>query len=141
MDFDRSIFMQDILTPDQFFDRIRNVLYRQPEKRLLYAILFDAIHCFQAYLLANKTHQKRLYTEAAAWLFGDDTTWHFSFLNICDLLDLDAGYLRIGITQWREHTIKRAEMGKNPPKRRDAVGEQVVAMLLPAHKGKTPASP
>ncbi len=134
-----NLFVPDALTPDQFFDRIRNVIYAQPEKRLLLAVLSDAIHCFQAYFSANKRFQKRLYVEAEMWLFGDDPTWLFSFLNICDLLNLNADYIRKGLTQWRENMISKIEMGRSLPKRRDVIEKHTVAVLVAAYKSKLPA--
>ena len=45
----------------------------QPEKKLMFAILLDAVECFQDY-----AEQDRLFKEAEEWIFDDDHEWPFS---------------------------------------------------------------
>ena len=45
-----------------------------PEKRLMFAILLDAVECFQKY--AGQEHN-RLFKEAEEWIFEDDHGWAF----------------------------------------------------------------
>ena len=37
---------------------------------------------------------------------GSDQTWLFSFQNICDVLGLDADYLRRGLRVWKERALE-----------------------------------
>ena len=90
----RSImFEPDTLLPEQFF----SLLGRKPlqgEKRLLLAMLEDAVHCFQTYLLARKPHERRLFQEAEEWIDSRDSQWFFSFENICHYLQKDPCSIR-----------------------------------------------
>ena len=60
-----------------------------PEVDLMYAVLQDAIHCFQGQATRNVPDTQRLAREAEEWVFSDDVDWPFSFLNICVVLGLD----------------------------------------------------
>ncbi len=48
-----SLFQPDTLLPDQYLDTFRRKLHLEPEKKLMLAILEDAVACFQKYLLSD----------------------------------------------------------------------------------------
>jgi hypothetical protein len=94
------MFEPDTLLPEQFF----TLLGRKPiqgEKRLLLAMLEDAVHCFQTYVLAKKPHERRLFQEAEEWIDSTDTLWFFSFENICDILSIHPGRMRNALQKWK----------------------------------------
>lgn len=98
------MFEPDTLLPEQFF----SLLGRKPiqgEKRLLLAMLEDAVHCFQTYVLAKKPHERRLFQEAEEWIDSTDTLWFFSFENICDILGIHPGRLRSALQQWKSKQL------------------------------------
>jgi hypothetical protein len=69
-----------------------------PEKRLALAVLGVAIADYQKYAaLKDDLWSRRRFAEARRWLMSDGTRWPFSFLNICEALDLDASVVREGI--------------------------------------------
>ncbi|HEV8715782.1 MAG TPA: hypothetical protein VGX03_23505 [Candidatus Binatia bacterium] len=65
-----------------------------PEKRLMLAILQDAVACLEKGLFRTSHRCSRPAYEAAQWIAQRDRTWLFSFENICDNLNLDAEALR-----------------------------------------------
>jgi len=65
-----------------------------PEKRLMLAILQDAVACLEKGLFRSSQRCSRPAYEAAQWIAQRDRTWLFSFENICDNLNLDAEALR-----------------------------------------------
>ena len=65
-----------------------------PEKRLMIAILADAVNCFRRYGSARGRGKRRIVHEAENWLMSADTSWPFSFENICDVLAIDPQHLR-----------------------------------------------
>jgi hypothetical protein len=75
-------------------------LQNQPEKRLMLAILLDAVECFQKYAPLDRRKPDRLFKATEEWIFEDDYKWPFSFLNICDAVGIDPRYLRNGLQQW-----------------------------------------
>jgi len=77
-------------------------LHNQPEKRLMLAILLDAVECFQKYAPLDRRKPDRLFKATEEWIFQDDYKWPFSFLNICDAVGIDPKYLRNGLQQWND---------------------------------------
>lgn len=74
----------------------------EPERRLMLAVLEDAIFCFQRYFHAKGSKEKKLYEDAVTWIVDPSDNWAFSFENICASCGLDADYLRMGLLNWRE---------------------------------------
>jgi len=73
-----------------------------PEKLLLLAVLEEAITTFQRHVADTGRRGRRLFHEAETWLLSEEREWPCSFPNICDALGLDVGYLRDGLTRWRD---------------------------------------
>jgi hypothetical protein len=87
----------DIL-PAQFF---RPAAARSSEHRLMIAVLEDAVLEFRRYAGEPGVRARRLFGETAAWFASDDTSTPFSFVTICEALDLDPSYLRSGLRRYR----------------------------------------
>ena len=87
---------QDIL-PSQFF-RLRAAL--QPEKRLMLAVLEDAVQMLQRYAGEPSAHARRLFAETVAWFASDAADSAFAFVSICQALDFEPSYLRAGLRPW-----------------------------------------
>jgi hypothetical protein len=81
-----SLFQQDTLLPAQYFDTFRRKSHLEPEKRLMLAVLEDAITCFQKHALTRESRGKTLFREAEEWIFADSHEWLFSFDNVYELL-------------------------------------------------------
>jgi hypothetical protein len=73
-----------------------------PENALMFAILQDAVVCFQEYAGAQDKRRRRLFLDAEEWLMSDDHHYLFSFENVCASLGLNASYLRRGLMRWKE---------------------------------------
>src|SRR5207244_3017284 len=71
----------------------------QPEKRLMLAILKDAIDVVIGADVVATAHDYRLACETRQWFAVDDIDWPFSFVNICDALDLSVSQLRAWVAQ------------------------------------------
>jgi len=75
-------------------------IQKQPECRLLWAILQNGIEEYMKYAFATSRRGKRLFREAEEWIMQDDHTWLCSFVNICLVLGLEPEYLRTGLQRW-----------------------------------------
>jgi len=78
-------------------DASQTNLYQEPEKMLMFAILVDAISCFQTFSSTDGTHRSRKFYEAKNWLLSNRQDWPFSYRNVCEALELDPDYLRRGL--------------------------------------------
>jgi hypothetical protein len=92
----------DTFLPVQLVDTRRNDASAIPEKRLLLAVLEDAVITFQRYTGSTRRRGQRLFRETEAWIISDDVGWACSFRNVCDALGFDTEWLRQGLLAWRD---------------------------------------
>jgi hypothetical protein len=97
-----GLFQPDTLLPSQFFDRVRRRSEHDGERRLMIAVLEDAVDVYRKQAGAKDARGQQLFQEAEEWIEDRDRAWLFSFQNICDVLDLDAEYLRRGLHLWKQ---------------------------------------
>lgn len=77
-------------------------IHKQPECRLLWAVLENAIETYMKYVGARHPRGKRLFQEVEQWIWEEDPTWLCSFVSICYILGIDPDYLRLGLQRWRK---------------------------------------
>jgi hypothetical protein len=97
-----SLFQPDTLLPDQYLDTFRRKFHLEPEKKLMLAILEDAVACFQKYAFARDGKGKMLFREAEEWVQEKPGDGIFAFDVVCETLGFDPDYLREGIMAWKE---------------------------------------
>ena len=97
-----SLFQPDTLLSAQYFANLRRKTPLEPEKRLMLALLEDAIHCFKDHLSAPTVVKKKLFDEAEEWILERDGDWIFSFDNVCEGLGFTPEYVRQGLLRWKE---------------------------------------
>jgi len=100
-----SLFQPDTVAPHEYFDSICRKALWQPEKELMYAILEDAVGCFQNYLFARDKKGKELFLDAETWINGEECKSVLSFDNVCEDLDLDPEFLRSGLRRWKQKKL------------------------------------
>lgn len=133
---EEDLFQPALFFPSQYRDLQENRHFLRPEKRLMLAVLEDAIHCFQHFLQARNRRGRRLHQEAAGWIFSRDNGWLFSFESICVALDFDPEYIRRGLWCWRKSRVERKDRhGKGAqlqpqPERTSGPGEKEAPALL-----------
>ncbi len=121
-----SLFQPDTLLPAQYFETYRRKAHLEPEKRLILAVLEDAVACFQKYLFARDGKGKATFREAEEWILEENSEWLFSFENICEVLGINPQYVRQGLIRWKEMTLARRPGAKvyrlAPRKEKDKSG-------------------
>ncbi|HMF47135.1 MAG TPA: hypothetical protein VK603_00735 [Candidatus Saccharimonadales bacterium] len=100
-----SLFEPDTSLAANYFDALRRKTILEPEKRLLFAVMKDAIDCYQVHVMAQSGKRQRLFRNAEEWIMERDGDWVFSFVNICDLLQLHPEYLRQGLLRWKDKKL------------------------------------
>ena len=88
-----DLFTEEAMVPCQFYPQP----YDSPERTLMRAVLEQALDDLTDPRLLQYPSARgraRLRCQAATWFASDDTTWPFSFANICQTLGLDAGAIR-----------------------------------------------
>jgi hypothetical protein len=94
-----NIFQSVGILPVQYGESRRKKLPSEGERKLLFAVLEDAIRCYLRYRdngEAGRNHPD--YLEAAEWLSSDCEDSPFTFVGVCEGLGIHADRLREGIS-------------------------------------------
>jgi len=100
-----DLFVPDTMLPSQYFDRLHRRADRSGEHRLMLAILEDAVDVYRKQAGALDPRRRALFEEAETWIESADKSWIYAFENICDVLSIDAGYLRRGLHEWKRRAV------------------------------------
>ena len=122
-----GLFEPDALLPAQFYSAFRGGSGVRGEKRLMLAVLQDALDCYRKYAFAKDNHGRHLFSDAAAWISCDDRHWYFSFENICETLEISPAYLRQGVQGWRRQV---ALLGGQPGRPKPGPSAVITASVV-----------
>jgi len=92
----------NLVMPSQFYSDTLSAASLPGEKRLMFAVLSDAISIVLKHAAARDARGRRLFVETLAWINADDDAWPFSFVNVCDALGIEPSWLRRGLQRCRE---------------------------------------
>lgn len=109
------LLQPDTVLPSQYYAALRRKATQEPERRLVIAVLQDAVDCFQKHLNARDRKARQLFVDAEQWIASEDRSWPFSFENVCDLLQINAQYLRRGLLSWKERQLGEKPRAKVVP--------------------------
>lgn len=105
-----NIFEADVLTSFKFYGVYRQKAHLDPEEKLAFAVLTDGIECFQRYHDSKSRKFRRLFKNAEAWIMSNDVRYPFSYVNLCQTLNITPTYLRVGLIQWMSN--QQIDQGK-----------------------------
>jgi len=91
----------DVLTLVQFASVHHCSSRSTAEEKLMFAVLADAVDCFQRNLFATRHRCRTQFEQVEAWILSRDTRWIFSFENVCEVLHLSPSCVRAGLMRWR----------------------------------------
>jgi hypothetical protein len=80
-----------------------------PERRLIAAILRDAVDCYLRDCFTKNRHRKRSFREAEEWFFKSDGYGVFSLENVCGVLNIDPGYIRRSLKEYEKQNSPEAD--------------------------------
>ena len=99
-DYSGRLFEPDTVLSMQFYETFKGSPYKEPELRLMAAVLEDAISCLSINFRSATARQRKQLEEARQWFAAEDESeWIFSFKNVCEALGIDPAYLRRGLMQ------------------------------------------
>lgn len=108
-----GMIIPDAMTPGQYYDGVRaDDASARPIKRLMLAVLEDAMRCYQSYANSRNRALRRLFVEAEAWLMDRKSDGPFAFETVCGNLGIEPSCLREGLRRWRLQQLD----GLNPPR-------------------------
>jgi len=92
-----GLFEPHTILPVQFFTRLQRSSAWTGEQRLMAAILEDAVAVASKPSAPRTSKGRQVLRETLRWLRSNDRAWIFSFIRICEMLDLNANAVRRGI--------------------------------------------
>jgi hypothetical protein len=95
-----DLFEPDVLISQLWGDGSRRSASLSSEKRLMLAVLRDALDCYQKYVFAYDRVGRELFNEAAAWIACTDANGLFSFQNISKTPTSSRSTSR-GLAEWQ----------------------------------------
>ena len=100
-----EIIQEELVPAEQFFVPAQeSQAMWNGERRLLLAVLENAVHEFFKYCHSRTRRGKRLFQEAEGWLWSSESNWLYSFESICLYLDLDPDTIRQRLLRYQETT-------------------------------------
>src|SRR5216684_4814452 len=87
------------------------------QRELAAGVLKQATHDLRRFNGATSAIERELYLDAYGWLTSDDSSWPFSFLNVCQLLNLTPDIVRQELvadasggffTYWTRRSVRAA---------------------------------
>jgi hypothetical protein len=132
----------EVLLPSQFFDQFRTRSILEGERRLMLAVLEDAVACFQKYAGATRPRGKRMFHEAEEWFFEAENSWPFSFEGICSVVGINPDYFRKELAAWKARLLAEEPQnrGKIGRVRLRAARRHKILPFVPRRRNKTAAA-
>ena len=101
--------VSSLFPPDEHLLRRRA---KSPEHRLALAVLAEAIEDIETYRKNPTKPRQRAYESALDWIRAEDKHWDYSFVNLCEVFDLDPVVVRKQLlkrryTGWAESCTTR----------------------------------
>ena len=100
-----GLFEPHIVLPVQYFTRLQRSAVWTGEQRLMAAVLEDAVAVCSKQGIPKSSKGRQILRETLRWLRSNDRKWTFSFLRICEHLDLSPSAIRRGIRILRGEEI------------------------------------
>lgn len=116
----------DVLASHKHFEVYRQTRPRKPERKLMLAVLVDAVQTYQKFAFSTSIRGQALFREAERWFWNEDSDAGFSFPNICDVFGFDPGLFRRGLLKRRVTRNRRGPLAK------------IVQLRSPANRSRRP---
>lgn len=98
---DTDVEPENVL-PEQFFNGAASDAAAQPAKRLMLAVLEQAVRDYTRLLGRDSRPARKAVEDLEVWFASDSTEWPCSFASICDILGLERNYVRSLLGRVRE---------------------------------------
>jgi hypothetical protein len=86
------------------------------ERRLLTAVLEDALRVYQKYAFSGTRRGRRLFREAETWFTHPDLDVACPFPYVCDVLGIDPDWIRNTLAAWRARHYTGATVSARAPR-------------------------
>lgn len=122
-----GFFETDALLVGEVQANARRGRQAEGERRLMLAVLRDALECYQKHAASTDPLGREQFEEAEAWLLEESVVGCFSFENICAILGIDPAWLRRRLQEWRNREVVARSPESGPAVVSPQSAEAVVA--------------
>ena len=91
----------DTLLPDQYYGLRKRRHWLEGERKLMFAVLEDAVECFLKNIDVRGHRRRVLFCEAQRWINARNAVGPFSFDNVCEILGIEPTGLRKALERRR----------------------------------------
>lgn len=99
------LFEPDVLITEQFVAARRRRSTLSSEKRLMLAVLENALDDYQKHVVARDRVGRTLFADAAAWIARTTNDHVFSFEHISEMLEIEPSYFRRLVAAWHQRLL------------------------------------
>ena len=92
-----AIFQPDVLIESQYLATQTRRVHLDAERVLMFAVLRDAVSCFQDNVGSNCKRKQAMHRDAEEWILDKDRSHLFSFDNVCEILGARSGVYACGV--------------------------------------------
>jgi hypothetical protein len=112
-----SIRLSEARMEPAYVEQLNRRHYDEGAKKLMLAVLQEALNNFVQFLDAKSSHEKDEFKDIEAWFWAEDNEWLFSFKNIAEHLGINANYFRTGLVQLKSNKFanRRLKEAKSKP--------------------------
>lgn len=98
----------DTALTEQYLDTLRRTNHLDPERRLMLAILEDALTGFRKNVLERTKKESKVFRDAERWILGSNRNRLCSFESICTNLGIDGDNLRRKLQEWKSAVLENS---------------------------------
>lgn len=130
-----TLLQPDVILPQQYLGGSA-AAFLSPERRLMLAVLEEAVLTLVKHRHDPRGRPRRLVREATQWIVERNSAWPFAFESICGALHLDASYVRRGLLALLARPVDPSLRTRSvlPFARRVAGQRHKVGLILPHRK-------
>jgi hypothetical protein len=89
------------MLPSQYYAGVRNRERLDGERRLMFAVLADAVRCYLKGLDAQCRQQRLLFSEVQQWVNSSQESGPFAFAVLCDEFGINPAVMRQALAKRR----------------------------------------
>jgi hypothetical protein len=100
-----------------YVEQVNRRHYDEGAKKLMLAVLQEALNNFVQLLNTKKLDQQEQFREVDRWFWSDESEWLFSFRNIAEHLGINPDYFRAGLLRVKtnKYANRRLTEAKSKP--------------------------
>lgn len=103
----------DAVSPAQFYEMWNGTPEKSAAFKLALAVLEQALEDLDKHRYADGNERRRIFRQAENWVQSNDRRWPYSFVNVCEMLEVPSDRLRTHLLDVRGDVLEMAAAPAN----------------------------